>query len=137
MRDFVATMVGWATEEPRTKFQLAVTHDGVLIGSCGVRRRDADLFEAEYGCELGPTAWRRGYAEEASRALLGFGFDSLTLHRIVANTTTGNGPAIALALRLGFREQAHRRERVQIGGSWQETVVLALHASEWKPRPAD
>jgi ribosomal-protein-alanine N-acetyltransferase len=135
VRDFVEMMVSWATEDPRTKFQLAVTHDGVLIGNCGVRKLGADPPEAEYGCELAPSAWGRGYAEEASRALLSFAFESLNLHRIVANTTTGNGLAIALALRLGFREEAHRLEHVQIGGLWQETVVLALHAREWKPRP--
>ena len=133
MRDFVTLMVSWATQDPRTKYQLAVTNGGVLIGNCGVRELDANPVEAEYGCELAPTAWGRGYAEEASRALLSFGFESLNLHRIVANTTTGNGPAIALALRLGFREEADRCEPVQIGGLWHETVVLSLHARAWKP----
>ena len=134
-RAFGERMVSWATEDPRTRFQLAVTHDGVLIGNCGVRKADADSLEAEYGCELAPTAWRHGYAEEASRALLAFGFESLNLHRIIAHTTRVNRPAIALALRLGFREEACRRERAPIGGVSEEAVVLALHAHDWKPLP--
>ncbi len=126
MRAFVEMLVSWVSEQPRTRYQLAVTRDGLVIGNCGVRKLDSDSLEAEYGCELAPDVWGRGYAEEASRALLGFAFDSLNLGKIVATTTRRNGPAIALALRLGFRQEAERREHVTFAGESDETVVLAL-----------
>ena len=131
-RDFVEMLVRWISEEPRTRFQLAVTRDGVLIGNCGVRKLDGGSFDAEYGCELAPAAWGRGYAEEASRALLSFAFASLNVRSIVANTTRGNSQAIALASRLGFREEVERRQDGQIVSEPDETMVLVLHSREWK-----
>ena len=134
VRNFVEMMMSWARQDPRTKFQLAITHEGVLIGNCGVRKLNSDSFEAEYGCELAPSAWGRGYAEEASRALLSIGFESLNISRIIANTTRHNAAALALALRLGFHEEACRRGHDLIGEPSQEMVVLSLHAREWQTR---
>ena len=56
---------------------------GCFAGECGLRWADdgADV-ELTYG--LLPAFRGRGYATEAARAALAFGFDTLSLHRIVA-----------------------------------------------------
>lgn len=131
VRSFVEMLIGWAAEEPRIRFQFAVTREALLIGTCGVRMVDGGSGEAEYGCELAPAAWGRGYAEEASRALIDFGFQSLGLQRMIANTSRGNSQAIALALRLGFREQTAPNERFEAGTS-ANSVRLILHAGSWE-----
>lgn len=99
---FVELMVAWRDAVPRTRFQLVITLDGRLIGTCGVRGEHPDATEAEYGCELAPAAWGHGFAEEASRPLLDFGFRELGLERIIAVTQPGNMPAVRLAETLGF-----------------------------------
>ncbi len=93
----------WADESPRTKYQLAIVLEDRVIGTCGVRRDDG---EAEFGCELDPEYWNAGYAREASRAILEYGFTTLGLQRIVARTLVSNQRAIGLASSLGFREVA-------------------------------
>ena len=93
----------WAEESPRTKYQLAIVLEDRVIGTCGVRR---DAAEAEFGCELDPEYWNAGYAREASRAILEYGFTTLGLRRIVARTLASNQRAISLALSLGFQEVA-------------------------------
>ena len=40
--------------------------------------------EVEVAYELAPRAWGRGYATEAARALVDYGFDEIGLARIVA-----------------------------------------------------
>ncbi len=99
----IETFRRWAAEVPRSKYQLAIRFDGVLIGTCGVRKESFDADEAEFGCEIDPRYWRRGFAAEASRAILAFAFEELRVQRIVARTTKGNAAAIALAEGLGFR----------------------------------
>jgi ribosomal-protein-alanine N-acetyltransferase len=99
----IETFRRWAAEVPRSKYQLALRFGGVLIGTCGVRKESFDAGDAEFGCEIDPRYWRRGFAAEASRAILAFAFDELRVRQIIARTTKGNVGATALAERLGFR----------------------------------
>lgn len=99
----VAMLCAWQHESPRCKYQLAITLDGALIGTCGVRKAEGASREAEFGCELDPRHWGHGYALEASRAIVDFGFSGMGLARVVAITAPANTPAIRLAEALGFR----------------------------------
>lgn len=99
----IGTFRRWAAEVPRSKYQLAIRFEGALIGTCGVRKESFDADEAEFGCEIDPRYWRRGFATEASRAILAFAFGELHVRQIVARTTKGNVGAIKLAEGLGFR----------------------------------
>jgi [ribosomal protein S5]-alanine N-acetyltransferase len=92
----------WADEEPRSKYQLAITLDGRVIGTCGVRKDVPDAVVAEFGCELDREHWGRGYAREASEALLRLAYDELGVERVIARTTADNATAIRLAERLGL-----------------------------------
>ncbi|NTX04777.1 GNAT family N-acetyltransferase [Myxococcus sp. CA040A] len=109
VRAFVAMLCGWAQEVPRAKYQLAITLDSRVIGTCGVRKQAPEDTSAEYGCELDPAFWGHGYAREASRALLEFGFQSLGLKRLFALTQPGNLGAIRLAESLGFHRVTEGR----------------------------
>lgn len=101
VRQLVDTFRRWAAAEPRTKYQLAITQRGRVIGTCGVRGTGGD--DAEFGCELDPEFWGRGYAHEVSRAIIDFGFETLRIQRLIARTVTRNARAVRLAEDLGFR----------------------------------
>ena len=83
-RAFVEMFRGWQSEMPRRRFQLAIVHpeNGELIGNCGIRRKLDNEWEADIGYELSPQHWGRGYATEAARAMVDFGFSELGLRRI-------------------------------------------------------
>ena len=59
---FVDMFLEWQREEPRRRFQLAITRkeDGGLIGNCGLRRKPDNDWEADIGYELDPRYWGRG-----------------------------------------------------------------------------
>ena len=129
LREFLS----WAMEDPRLRFQLAIEepHRG-LVGSCGLRISDVDRGEASFGCELGREFWGRGYALEASRALFGYGFSELGVHRVVAETLAENQAGRSLARRLGMQgNECHRKGRY-FRGRWWDTVTLSILASEWE-----
>ena len=54
VREFVRMFIALRNEEPRTKFQLAITlaSDGRLIGNCGIRMKTPGAREADIGYEL-------------------------------------------------------------------------------------
>ena len=59
-------------------------------------------LETEIGWTLARRHWGHGYATEAARAALAFGFDSLALPEIVSFTVPGNTRSRALMERLGM-----------------------------------
>ena len=77
-----------------------------FIGFCGIK--DV-LFEApftpavEIGWRLARPHWGHGYATEAARAALAYGFDALALTEIVAFLVPGNQRSAAVCERLGMR----------------------------------
>ncbi|MEE9141103.1 MAG: GNAT family N-acetyltransferase [Gammaproteobacteria bacterium] len=79
--------------------------DGAAIGQAGlVRQVIENTGEAGLSYLMHKPFWRQGYAEEAARACLKYGF-SLGLERIVCTVRPENEPSLALACKLGFREE--------------------------------
>ena len=118
----------------RTKYQLAVClQTGELIGTCGVRIEDEDHQQASYGCAIARAYWGGGYAYEASQRILDFGFSSLPIHRVYAETIRENRRARALAERLRMRLEGELKHHRFLKGRWWDTVIYAVLQDEWKP----
>ena len=134
VRAFVAMFLKFQAERPRRKFQLAVTlkQGGRLIGSCGVRVNDPDLREANIGYEIDPQFWGMGYATEAARRILKFGFVNLEMHRIWATTLLINAGSIRVLEKLGLRREGHEREKEFIKGLWRDSLTYAILNHEYQ-----
>lgn len=79
--------------------------DGRLLGFVGLQTVPPELPFApttEIGWRLARSAWGQGYATEAARAALRFGFAGVGLAEIVAFTTVGNTRSRAVMERLGM-----------------------------------
>ena len=84
---------------------------GQCLGFCGLYRDDGlrALFPAgtvEIGWRLAPEYWGKGYASEAARAWLAFGFETLGLAEIVSFAVWNNCRSTAVMERLGMRRDA-------------------------------
>lgn len=75
---------------------------GRLIGFCGLHHI-ADMDEVNLGYAFEKASWRKGYGQEACRAVLEFGFRELELDAVVAVIWPDNAASIRLAERLGLR----------------------------------
>jgi RimJ/RimL family protein N-acetyltransferase len=86
---------------------LAVTEPGgaEVLGMCGVRLRE---FHGEKVLNLGyrfrPSAWGKGYAVEAGRAVLGWRAREQPSLPVLASVSVANKPSLRVAERLGFTE---------------------------------
>jgi len=56
----------------------------------------------EVGWRLSPAHWGKGYATEAAKAALRFGFENLNLDQIVAFTVPANKPSWSVMERIGM-----------------------------------
>ncbi|MFG2429113.1 GNAT family N-acetyltransferase [Streptomyces sp. NPDC048590] len=94
--DFARRGYGWWAVEVRAT--------GKFIGFAGLDEVDPGLpfTGVEIGWRLARPAWGHGYATEAARAVLAFGFDTLGLPEILAVTTATNHRSQAVMRRLGM-----------------------------------
>ncbi|MBW4721301.1 GNAT family N-acetyltransferase [Saccharothrix obliqua] len=123
--------VTWPEKEGE-HLSLAVERDGVVIGETVLKWLHEEFRQGEIGYVLHPDHHGRGYATEASRAMLALGFDNLGLHRIVASCDAFNEPSWRVMERLGMRREAHFRHNEVFKGSWGEEFIYAILEDEWR-----
>ena len=82
--------------------------DNQFLGFCGlVIIPDEDspvLGELEIGWRIRSDCWRRGYAEEAARAVIKWAIEQTAAHRLVARIAPANLPSRSLAGKIGGRK---------------------------------
>ena len=91
-KKFVSDMVAQTEEKDRYKFDFAIClkKDELLIGGCGIRRESQSSCVANLGWAINPEFQNQGFATEAARALMKFGFEKLSLAVIYATCDTRN-----------------------------------------------
>lgn len=79
--------------------------DSAVVGFCGLKRGDPPnpiAGQVEAGWMIARPYWRRGYALEAMRAVLDWGWANLDAPHIVAITAARNAASRAMMERLGM-----------------------------------
>ena len=132
-KEFLQRAVASSREEPRTKFELAVTlaESGRLIGGAGIRVSQPSDRGADMGYCLHRDFWGQGYATEAAASILGFGFGTLGLHRIFAACDVENVASARVLEKVGMRREAHFRQDNMIRGKWRDSYLYAILEDEW------
>ena len=103
--------------------------DGAFLGMCGLHHLKDRPADVEIGWRLAHEHWGHGYATEAARAWLAYGFETLGLERIISVTDEPNVRSLAVMRRLGLTFLEN--DRIQDNGMWFDAVVYALTRSEW------
>lgn len=78
---------------------------------------------------------RQGYALEATKALMHFGFDALPIHRIIADIDTRNPESAAMAEKLGMRREGEFIDSEFFKGDWCSMWLYAILKSEFDLAP--
>ncbi|HWR84734.1 MAG TPA: GNAT family N-acetyltransferase [Rhodoglobus sp.] len=87
----------------------AVEHDGALLGFTGLNPVGYETPftpATEIGWRFARHAWGSGFATEAARAALAYGFDEVGLEEIVSFTATTNTRSMAVMERIGMVRDA-------------------------------
>lgn len=119
---------------PGDIIHFAVTRksDNLLIGQISLRWTDATAGQAELRFIFSPFHRKQGYATEAVKAAMDFGFDNFRFHRIFARCAGKNQPSARLLKGIGMRLEAHYREHALFQGEWDEELHFAILDREWR-----
>ncbi len=132
-RSFIARAMSHRSEEPRTSYTLAIVlkDEGRLIGTCGLNVSSPENREGWIGYCLNRRFWGKGYAPEAARALLGWGFVDLGLHRITATCDPENTRSVRVLEKIGMLREGRLRQHKLVKGRWRDSYVYAMLEQEW------
>ena len=120
----------------RTMFHFGVAdreHDRI-IGHATLFRWEREQRRAEVGYSIRRDLWGRGLATEAVATLIVFAFESLGLRRIEADADPRNVASIRVLEKLGFVREGVARERWEIGGEVQDSILFGLLQRDWLTR---
>jgi RimJ/RimL family protein N-acetyltransferase len=119
---------------PGDTLSLAIVRgsDERLMGQVSLRWSDATAQQAELRFVLNSMFRGQGYATEAARAAVDFGFDHYHVHRIFARVDGRNQASAKLLRSLGMRLEAHFREHALFQGEWDEELHFAILDREWQ-----
>jgi RimJ/RimL family protein N-acetyltransferase len=112
--------------------------DGQFLGFTGLSRPTfvAHFTPAvEVGWRLARRAWGHGYATEAARASIAFGFETVGLDEIVSFTVPANTRSRAVMKRIGMTREASDdfdHPRLREGDSLRRHVMYRLTRDDWR-----
>jgi RimJ/RimL family protein N-acetyltransferase len=126
----------WRGQHLGNLFQWAIARrsDDLLIGTCTLFGLDLTNARAEIGYALRHDHWGGGWAHEALTELLDYVFNVLQLRRLEADVDPRNPRSLQLLQRLGFQREGLLRERWEVAGELQDSVLLGLLAKDWRVR---
>ena len=123
-REHLARCQTLAQEQPRQWYDLGIVRHatGDLIGGITLHVFDLQHGEAAFSYLLNRSAWGQGYATEALRELLRFGFEDLRLQRIADSCDAANTASARVMEKCSLR-----CEREGDGERW-----YAITAADWQ-----
>jgi RimJ/RimL family protein N-acetyltransferase len=102
-----------------------------LVGDLSLLWSSEVHRQGELGFIFHPAHHGNGYATEASRPMLAFGFDTLDLHRVIGRTEPRIVGSARVLEKLGMRREALLVENEWVKGEWQSELIYAMLVGEW------
>jgi ribosomal-protein-alanine N-acetyltransferase len=121
---------GYEAGEQAT-FALVLREGDELVGAIGLAINGAHA-RAELGYWVGVPFWNQGFATEAAREVLRFGFEGLELHRIYAMHMMRNPASGRVMQKAGMQYEGRLRQHIQKWGRFEDLDFYGLLAVEWR-----
>lgn len=134
-RTFIAACAQGFAEGRGVAFGIVRRADRAFVGVIGLKL-ESEHARAELGYWIGVPAWGFGYATEAGRAVLGYGFGAQGCHRIYASVYRGNDASRHVLEKLGMRFEGCQRGHIVRLGVRQDVECFGLLHHEWQPDSA-
>ena len=99
---------------------------GYLVGTVRISIVSVENRTADIGYALNSQFYGRGYATEAARAVLQFGFRELNLHRIWATADVHNEASCRVLERIGMKREGLLRKDKLVRGAWRDSQLYAI-----------
>lgn len=133
-QEFIAALAR-ATEE--LVVGIVAREHGRLVGVTGLHHLGDPARQSEFGIFLGgPEEWGKGFGQEATRLIVGYGFEALRLNRIWLHVHADNERGIHAYEKVGFQREGLLRQAALRDDRFVDVVSMAVLRQEWRqPHP--
>ena len=116
-----------------TEVTFAITHtqEHYLIGAISLMLKPVDE-RAELGYWIGRPYWNNGYATEAARVVVQFGFEELRLNRIYAQHLKRNPASGRILQKIGMKYEGCLRQHIKKWGAFEDIMYYGILKSEFE-----
>jgi ribosomal-protein-alanine N-acetyltransferase len=111
--------------EEAVTFAVTLKNNHNLIGVVGLGMNKR-FHRAELGYWITKHFWNQGYATEAARAVVRFGFSELALHKIEANHFVRNPSSGRVMIKIGFKKEGILREHIFKWDRFEDIITYGL-----------
>ena len=128
---FVKKCIEYSGDTDRSCYNFAIVLDGKVIGGCDLRV-DNDLLTADAGWFIHKDYQNKGYATEAAKKMISYGFEYLGLHRVTAHCHVNNIRSRRVMEKIGMRREAlYRSDHKYKGNKWGDSYGYAVLREEY------
>jgi hypothetical protein len=111
-------------------YAMVAKHDAALLGWIDLEiEREHRRGDMAYW--LGQPYWGRGFASEAARCMVRFGFETLDLNRIYAQCIASNSASARVMQKAGMRYEATRRHGTRKGEQFYDLHVYGMTRADY------
>ncbi|WP_339629727.1 GNAT family N-acetyltransferase [uncultured Maribacter sp.] len=100
--------------------------NGKFMGLFGLKIGHQKYNRAEVWYKIHSDYWRKGFATEALKAILDFGFDTLKLHRIEAGCAVENIGSIKVLEKSGMVREGRLRQILPLKSGWSDNFQYSI-----------
>ena len=111
-------------------YAITLPDSGQLVGAIGMIIT-GQYDRAELGYWIGKPYWGEGYATEAGRAIIRFGFENLNLNRIYASHFDRNPASGRVMEKIGMRYEGKFRQHVKRWDVYEDLHYRAILRHEF------
>jgi len=131
---FIQRLANRAAANEALVWAITLKGDTKLVGNVGYWNTDPANHRAELGYALHPDHQHKGIMHEAIAAVLHYGFDTLKLHSVEANTNTANAISQRTLEKHGFVREALFRQNYYFNGKFLDSAIYCLLEPGSRPR---
>lgn len=114
-------------------FPVILVEENILIGHVIFHKYFGE-HTYEIGWVFNPKFQNRGYASEAAKAVLEYGFKDMNLHRIIATCQPENIPSYRVMEKIGMRREGFFKKCIPNGNEWWDEYYYAILEEDFNKR---
>ena len=128
---WIASTAHHFAQRTSVEFGIQLKCGGRLVGLVGLDPMIAHDSVAELWFIITVACWGNGYATEAGRAAVQFGFEHLGLNRICGYHMVRNPVSGRVLAKLGMKREGLLRQHVRKNEVFEDVALMALLREEW------
>ncbi|MED3942225.1 GNAT family protein [Priestia megaterium] len=130
-KDEAKKFVNENTKENVKNFPVVLKDEKILIGHIVFFNYFGD-HTYEIGWVFNALYHQKGYASEAAKAIVDYGFNTMKLHRIIATCPPENTSSYRVMEKIGMRREGYFKKCILTEKGWWDEYYYAVLKEEWK-----